>query len=275
VSGFVTFQVGDLTYAQVNLDSAGQATWVNGTGGPPLGVGTDTINAVLLPYSAGWQASTGTLAETFSPLGTVPAPTFAPPAGSYTSTQAVALNLPNPPTNTYYFYYTTDGSTPVAGVSNEFLQGMTIYVNASETIQAIASAPGYSASSVASAAYTITLPPSGFTLSGTAVTLYPGATTGNTPTITVTPSGGFTGSVALTAAVTSSPTGTQDPPNVSFGSASPCRNYQCRRNGHTDHHDHWHIQQFAGVPQTHCSSLVCSWWFCPRLLPAFRDPVAA
>jgi hypothetical protein len=48
-----------------------------------------------------------------------------------------------------------------------------------------------------------------------------GATTGNTATITVTPSAGFTGSVTLNAQVTASPSGAVDPPTVSFGSTSP------------------------------------------------------
>lgn len=60
-----------------------------------------------------------------------------------------------------------------------------------------------------------------FTLGGTSVTLSPGATTGNTSTITVTPSGGFIGNIALTAAVTSSPTNARYPPTLSFGSSSP------------------------------------------------------
>jgi len=54
-----------------------------------------------------------------------------------------------------------------------------------------------------------------------AVSVSPGATTGNTSTITVTPAGGFTGNVTLTAAVTSSPAGAQNPPTLSFGSTSP------------------------------------------------------
>jgi hypothetical protein len=49
----------------------------------------------------------------------------------------------------------------------------------------------------------------------------PGASTGNTSTITVTPANGFTGSVALTAAITSSPSGAQYIPALSFGSTSP------------------------------------------------------
>jgi hypothetical protein len=61
----------------------------------------------------------------------------------------------------------------------------------------------------------------GFTVKGTAVTVNPGAPTGNTSTITLTPSGGFTGNVALTAAITSSPNGAQDTPTLSFGSTSP------------------------------------------------------
>jgi hypothetical protein len=61
----------------------------------------------------------------------------------------------------------------------------------------------------------------GFTLSGTAVSVVSGATSGNTSTITVTPADGFTGSVALTASVTSSPPGAQYPPTLSFGSTTP------------------------------------------------------
>ncbi len=68
---------------------------------------------------------------------------------------------------------------------------------------------------------TVTAATPSFTITTTAVSVSPGATTGNTSTITVTPSGGFTGSVTLTAAVTSSPTGAQDPPTFNFGSTSP------------------------------------------------------
>jgi hypothetical protein len=53
------------------------------------------------------------------------------------------------------------------------------------------------------------------------VTVAPGAITGNTSTVTVTPAGGFTGSVGLTAALTSSPSGAQDLPTLSFGATTP------------------------------------------------------
>jgi subtilase family serine protease len=59
------------------------------------------------------------------------------------------------------------------------------------------------------------------TVSGTTVSVAPGAASGNTSTITVTPANGFTGSVVLTAAITSSPAGAQYVPTLSFGSTSP------------------------------------------------------
>jgi hypothetical protein len=60
-----------------------------------------------------------------------------------------------------------------------------------------------------------------FALSGTAVTVTPGATTGNTSTITITPSNGLTGSVALSATLTSSPAGAVYPPTLSFDTTNP------------------------------------------------------
>jgi hypothetical protein len=60
-----------------------------------------------------------------------------------------------------------------------------------------------------------------FTISGTALSVAPGATTGNTSTISVTPVGGFTGSVALSAALTGSPAGAADLPTFSFGTTTP------------------------------------------------------
>jgi hypothetical protein len=154
-NGFVSFVVGNTSYAEPDLDSAGQATWVNGTDGPVLPVGTDTVKAGFFPYT-GYQKSIGTLAETFTPLGTTADPTFAPPAGTFSSAQQVTLVDPN---SAALIYYTTNGSTPVPGTSPQLPAGLTIPVNASETINAIAVAPGYSPSNVVSAAFTINLIP--------------------------------------------------------------------------------------------------------------------
>jgi uncharacterized repeat protein (TIGR03803 family) len=56
-------------------------------------------------------------------------------------------------------------------------------------------------------------------ITGTPINVSRGATAAST--ITVTPGATFTGSVVLTAAVTSSPAGAQDLPMLSFGSTSP------------------------------------------------------
>jgi trimeric autotransporter adhesin len=141
-------------------------------------------------------------------------PVFSPDAGTYTSPQNVTISDPTPQAT---IYYTTDGTPPTA--SSTVYSGP-LAVSTTETINAIATAPDYAASAVASALFTINLPPPSFKISGTAVTVASGATTGNTSSITVTPAGGFTGAVTLTAALTSSPPNAMSPPVLSFGSTS-------------------------------------------------------
>jgi hypothetical protein len=144
------------------------------------------------------------------------APTFSPVGGSYSTSQSVTIS---DATSGATIYYTTNGTTPTTS-STQYSGAIT--VSSTETIEAIAVATGYSQSALASASYTISQPTSSFAVSGTAVTLSaPGATTGNTSIITVIPIGSFTGSVALTAVVTSSPNGAQNPPTLSFGSTTP------------------------------------------------------
>ena len=60
-----------------------------------------------------------------------------------------------------------------------------------------------------------------FTITATPNTISMGTGLVAMSTITVTPAGGFTGSVALTAAITSGPSGAQSPPTLSFGGANP------------------------------------------------------
>ena len=216
--GFVFFLLGNTSYAEPGLDSNGQATWTNGTGGPPLPVGTDTVEVDYFPYT-GYQASSGTLAEMFIALGTTPAPTFNPPSGTYTSEQQVTLSDSN---SAAVVYYTLDGSTPVPGTSPEYLPGfgMTIPVNASETINAIAVASGYSPSNMVSATYTLQPSFTGATGGSTSITVMPGATSGNSETIGVKGTYGFSGTVNLTCAVTTSMTNVNDTPTCSLNPTS-------------------------------------------------------
>jgi hypothetical protein len=125
------------------------------------------------------QTSQGSVTVNITALGATAAPTFLPAAGTYPTAQSVVLSCV---TSGATIYYTTDGSTPTVG-NSPYIAGFPIQVNTSQTIKALAIAPGDSASTVASAAYVITSTTPGFTISGAAVSVVPGATTGNTSTI--------------------------------------------------------------------------------------------
>ena len=86
-------------------------------------------------------------------IGNVVAPpAFSLPSGNYDFAQSVTLTDPFPGAA---IYYTTNGTTPTATPSE--LYSGPITVSSSETIQAIATVSGYTNSTVASAAYTITI----------------------------------------------------------------------------------------------------------------------
>ena len=89
-------------------------------------------------------------------------------------------------------------------------------------------------------------PPS-FTVSGAAVSVMPGAVAGNTSTITVTPMGGFTGSVPLTATILSSPRGRPESPGAQLWEFRYGDNLGLQfRQRHSDHHDYGAFQQCFG-----------------------------
>jgi hypothetical protein len=159
----------------------------------------------------GFTGGTGGLSATQKILDWIYAaqavpPAFAPLAGTYSVAQNVALSSV---VGDAVVYYTTDGSTPGAASTK---YSSPIAVAASETINAIAISPILGSSSVASAAYVIQAqPPPSFALSGSAITPFAagGSATSN---LTITPSGGFTGTVALTCAVANGPTGAMASP---------------------------------------------------------------
>jgi hypothetical protein len=110
------------------------------------------IYPLIITASGGGHVHT---AQILVQVTSVAAPVFSLAAGSYSSTQTVTITEATAGAN---IYYTTNGSAPTTS-STKYTNA--IAVSASETIKAIAVVSGYPPSSVASAAYVITLPPAG------------------------------------------------------------------------------------------------------------------
>ena len=128
--------------------------------GPITVSSTETLMAVAI--AAGYASSTvETAAYTISlPPPATAAPVFSLPAGSYNSVQTVSFT---DATAGAAIYFTTDGTVPT--VSSTPYTGP-ITVNSTETLMAVAIAPGYASSTVETAAYTITLAPDGKVMHG-------------------------------------------------------------------------------------------------------------
>jgi hypothetical protein len=154
----------------------------------PITIALGTLTAAN--YTFGFV--NGTL--TITSLGTAATPTFSPPAGTYTSAQSVSIT---DTTAGAILHYTTDGSTPT---SNSPTYTAAIAVNSSETIEAIAISPGYSNSAVATADYTINIPPPTFSLSSSPSSATISSGKPATITLTVTPANGFSQAVSFTCA---------------------------------------------------------------------------
>jgi len=117
---------------------------------------TETIRAIA---TATGFSDSAVASATYTINLPVATPAFSPAAGTYTSIQIVAIA---DATAGATIYYTTNGTTPTA--SSAVYSGP-VTVSATETIQAMAAAKGYTNSATASAKYTITLPAATPTLS--------------------------------------------------------------------------------------------------------------
>ena len=133
---------------------AGTGTSILYTG--PITVSTaETINAIAVELGD-TSSAIATAAYIINLPGGAATPIFSPAGGAYATPQSVIITDTTPGAS---IYYTMDGSKPTASST---LYAAPIVVSSTETINAIAVASGFSNSSVASALYTINLPPSAF-----------------------------------------------------------------------------------------------------------------
>jgi glucosylceramidase len=109
---------------------------------------TTTIEAIAV--AVGYSNSTVATGTYTINLPAAATPTFSPAPGNYLSAQTVMLA---DATSGASIYYTTDGATPTAS-STLYSAASPISVSSTTTVEAIAVAPGYAASAVASGAYT-------------------------------------------------------------------------------------------------------------------------
>ena len=130
-----------------------------------------TINAIAV--ASGFAASAvASGVYTLTPAAT---PVFAPGAGVVAAGSTIAMSTTTP---SAAIYYTTDGTSPLTSASKT-LYSAPITITAATTLNAVATATGFAASAVATAAYTVLpfagtptfTPPGGGVTIGTTVTL--------------------------------------------------------------------------------------------------------
>jgi len=180
----VTFYSGSTSLGTGTL-SSGVATLST----TALPTGTDSLTAKF-GGDANFNASTSTAVNfVVSATPQAATPVISPAAGSYTSTQSVTIT---DSTTGAAIYYTTNGNPPT---TSSTLYNGAITVSATETIEAIAVASGYTNSAVATANYVIVTAAPGYTLSAnpSSLTIHSGSSASTV--ITLTPTGGFTGTV--------------------------------------------------------------------------------
>ncbi|MGC2636393.1 MAG: chitobiase/beta-hexosaminidase C-terminal domain-containing protein [Acidobacteriaceae bacterium] len=111
----------------------------------PVTVSSDETIEAIATATGYSQSAVATAAYTID----APLPVFAPPAGTYTSAQSVTIT---DSASGATIYYTTNGTAPTTS-STKYTGAIT--VSSDESVEAIATAPNYGQSPVATAAYTI------------------------------------------------------------------------------------------------------------------------
>jgi hypothetical protein len=139
-----------------------------------------TAFSILLVFSGmGCGVGTGavTSSQTAPPAQTTPTPAIQPNGGTFTAAQSVSLSDSLAGAT---IYYTTDGTTPTSGSP---VYSSSFSLSAATTVQAMATAPGYSASTISNAAFAFRTPAATYTITVN-VTATP---TGSTKTLQLNP----------------------------------------------------------------------------------------
>ncbi len=233
-TGSVTLTIGGYVSAAVALINGSASISVPAGS---LNIGTDSIVATYTPDNSSasvYDSGSGSSSVSVAAASTATAPTTSTGAASAITANAATLagtvNPNGADTHTWFLYGTSStlsGASQTAVVDVGSVAGADavtanvsgLNVGTMYYYQAVAqNNVGTTSGSISS--FTTAGQPY-LTMTGTPVTLSPGATSGNTSTITLTPWFGFTGNVTLAAAITSSPTGAASLPTFSFGSAGP------------------------------------------------------
>jgi hypothetical protein len=156
---------------------------------------TETLEAIAT--ASGYTTSALATAAYTINLTAAATPTFSVPGGTYSSAQSVTISDSTPGAT---IYYTTNGTTPTTSSS---VYNGAISVSSTETLEAIATASGYTTSAMATAAYTINV-----TAAAAPTFSVPGGTYSSTQSVTIsdtTPSATIYYTTNGTAPTTSSP----------------------------------------------------------------------
>jgi hypothetical protein len=200
---------------------------------PPesLAVGYDSLTAVYAPDSASISTYNNTSGSSFvnvlDPVKSTPTITITPVSTSITPTQSLSVRIAVAGNNGFYFTtgsvtlssgsYTSAPATLSANITTITIPAGSLAMGADTlTVTYTPDAQSDPVFFSATNTTTVTVARPSFSITCSTVTVMPGATSGNFSNIDVAPVLGFTGTVTLSAALNSNPTGTQYPPASSF-----------------------------------------------------------
>jgi len=215
-TGLITFQYGSLTLGASTINDT-VATFATNA----LPAGSDVLTATF-------AGNTDHAAVTSAPVTVQVAPLLvilASQATVYSGvSDAITINLnvgsnSAVPTGTITLSGSNYNPAPVALVSGSATVTVPANTLPAGDVTLTAAYSGDSVYPASSAKLALTVssnPPPGFTITAPALSIAAGATNGNTSSVSLTPVTGFTGTVALAAAITSAPPNAIDMPTVSF-----------------------------------------------------------